>query len=131
MNINKINYYYCFRHLLLILLLVVNYLVLLLPSLLRLLLLLYYGHGPGSSSKALGYGLDSPCSIPGVGGVEISLHSFMSRLVLGPTQPHKMSTRRAFPRRPSVGLAFLPRPSAVAVYMWTHASTFPESLSGL
>ena len=39
--------------------------------------------GPGSSSgKALGYGLDGPGSILGVGGVEIFLHSFMSRLVL-------------------------------------------------
>ena len=37
---------------------------------------------PGSSSgKELGYGLDSPGSIPGVGGVEIFLHSFVSRLV--------------------------------------------------
>ena len=44
--------------------------------------------GPGSSSgKALGYGLDGPGSIPGVGGVEIFLHSFVSRLVLGSTQP--------------------------------------------
>ena len=44
--------------------------------------------GPGGSSgKALGYGLDGPGSIPGVGGVEILLHSFVSRLVLGSTQP--------------------------------------------
>ena len=43
--------------------------------------------GPGgSSSKALGYGLDGPGSIPGVGGVENFLHSFMSRLVLESTQ---------------------------------------------
>ena len=41
----------------------------------------------GSSGKALGYGLDCPGSIPGVGGVEIFLHSFMSRLALGSTQP--------------------------------------------
>ena len=40
-----------------------------------------------SSGKALGCGLDGPGSIPGVGGVEILLHSFMSRLVLGSTQP--------------------------------------------
>ena len=40
-----------------------------------------YGPG-GSSSKALGYGLDGP----GVGGMEILLHS-VSRLVLGSTQP--------------------------------------------
>ena len=44
--------------------------------------------GPGSSSgKVLGYGLDGPGLIPGVGGVEIFLHSFVSRLVLGSTQP--------------------------------------------
>ena len=44
--------------------------------------------GPGSSSgKALGYGLDGPGSIPGVGGVEIFLRSFVSRLVLRSTQP--------------------------------------------
>ena len=40
-----------------------------------------------SSSKALGYGLDGLGSIPGVGGVEIFLRSFMSRLVLRSTQP--------------------------------------------
>ena len=35
--------------------------------------------GPGSSSgKALVYGLDGPGSIPGVGEVEIFLHSFVS-----------------------------------------------------
>ena len=40
--------------------------------------------GPGGSiGKALSYGLDGPGSIPGVGGVEIFLHSFVSRLVLG------------------------------------------------
>ena len=44
--------------------------------------------GPGGSSgKALGYGLDGPGSIPGVGGVEIFFRSFVSRLVLGSTQP--------------------------------------------
>ena len=44
--------------------------------------------GPGSSSgKALGCGLDDPGSIQGVGGVEIFLHTFMPRLVLGSTQP--------------------------------------------
>ena len=44
--------------------------------------------GPGGSSgKALGCGLDDPGSIPGVGGVEIFLHSFVSRLALGFTQP--------------------------------------------
>ena len=40
--------------------------------------------GPGGSiGKALGYGLDGP----GVGGMEIFLHSFVSRLALGSTQP--------------------------------------------
>ena len=44
--------------------------------------------GPGGSSgKALDYGLDGLCSILGVGGVENFLHSFMSRLALGSTQP--------------------------------------------
>ena len=44
--------------------------------------------GPGSSSgKAFGCGLDGPGSIQSVGGVEIYLRSFMSRLVLGSTQP--------------------------------------------
>ena len=44
--------------------------------------------GPGSSSgKALGYGLDGPGSMPGVGGVQIYLQSFVSRLILGSTQP--------------------------------------------
>ena len=41
----------------------------------------------GSSGKALSYGLDGPGSIPSVGGVEIFLRSFVSRLVLGSTQP--------------------------------------------
>ena len=37
-------------------------------------------NGPASSSgKALGYGLDDPGSIPGVGGVEIFLHSFVPK----------------------------------------------------
>ena len=35
----------------------------------------------------LGCGLDGPGSILGVGGVEIFLHSSMSRLALGLTQP--------------------------------------------
>ena len=44
--------------------------------------------GSGSSSgKALEYGLDDPGLIPGVGGVENFLHSFVSRLVVGSTQP--------------------------------------------
>ena len=75
--------------------------------------------GPGrSSGKALGYGLDGPGSIPGVGGVEIFLRSFVSRLVLRSTQP-------------SVGLATLLLSSAVAVNMWTLASTSPVGLHGL
>ena len=42
---------------------------------------------PGSSSgKSLGYGLDGPDSIPTIGGLEIFLHSFVSRLALGSTQ---------------------------------------------
>ena len=45
-------------------------------------------NGPGGSSgRVLGYGLDGPGSIPGVGGVEIFLRSFVSRLALGSTQP--------------------------------------------
>ena len=48
---------------------------------------IYIGGPGGSSDKALGYWLDGPGSIPGVGGVAIFLHSFVSRLVLGPTQP--------------------------------------------
>ena len=47
---------------------------------------MYCGPG-GSSGKALSYGLDGPGSIPGVGGVEIFLHFFVSRLALGSTQP--------------------------------------------
>ena len=44
--------------------------------------------GPGSSSgKTLSYGLDDPGLILGVGGVEIFLRSFVSRLVLGSTRP--------------------------------------------
>ena len=40
-----------------------------------------------SSGKALGYRLDGPGSIPGGGGVVIFLYSFVSRLVLGSSQP--------------------------------------------
>ena len=43
--------------------------------------------GQSSSAKALGYGLDGLGLMPGVGGVEIFLHSFMSRLVLKSIQP--------------------------------------------
>ena len=50
-------------------------------------------YGPGSSiGKELGYKLDGP----GVGGVEIFLHS-MSRLVLGSTQPPIKWASGAFP----------------------------------
>ena len=64
-----------------------------------------YTLGPGGSSgKAFGYGLDGPGSIPGVGGVEIFLHSFVS----------------------------LPHPSTtVAVNMWALVSTPPVGLHGL
>ena len=53
---------------------------------------LYYFHDLktlfiGSSGKALSCGLDGPGSILGVGGVEIFLYSFVSRLALGSTQP--------------------------------------------
>ena len=56
--------------------------------------------GPDSSGgKALGYGRDGPGSIPGVGEVEIFLHSFVSRQVLGSTQPPIKWVPGAFPRR--------------------------------
>ena len=68
---------------------------------------------PGSStSKALGYGLDVPGSIPGVGEVEIFLYSFLSRLVLGSTQT-------------PIKLLYFNSYSAVAVYMLILASTSP------
>ena len=54
--------------------------------------------GPGSSSgKVLDSGLDGTGSIPGVGGLEIFLHSFVSRLVLGTTQPPIERIPEAFP----------------------------------
>ena len=47
-----------------------------------------FAGGPSSSSgKALDYGLDDSGSIPSVGGVEHFLHSFVSGLVVGSTQP--------------------------------------------
>ena len=47
-----------------------------------------YTCGPvDSSGKALAYGLDGVDSIPGVGVVDIFLHSFLSKLVLGSIQP--------------------------------------------
>ena len=50
------------------------------------IILLYCGPG-GLSGKALGYGLDGPGFMTGFGGVEILLHSFVSKLVMGSTQP--------------------------------------------
>ena len=55
--------------------------------------------GLGSSSgKVLGYWLDGPGSIPVVGGVQIFVHSFVSRLVLGSTQLPIKWVPGAFPR---------------------------------
>ena len=74
-------------------------------------------HGPSSlSGKALfGYGLDGP----GIRGVKIFLYSFVSRLVLGFTQPPIK-----WVPGPSLGVKAaehktspLPLPSAMAVYM--------------
>ena len=45
-----------------------------------------FGGPCGSNGKALGYALDGPGSIPAVGGVEIFLHFFVSRLVLASTE---------------------------------------------
>ena len=54
--------------------------------------------GPASSSgKVLNYGLDGLGSILGVGGVEIFLHSFVSRLVKGSIQPPIKYVLGAFP----------------------------------
>ena len=54
--------------------------------------------GPGSSrGKVLDYGLDGLGSILGVGGVEIFLRSFVSRLVLGSTQPPIKAAERRLP----------------------------------
>ena len=48
----------------------------------------YTYNGPGGSSgKVLDCGLDGLGPIPSVGGVEIFLHTVMSRLVLGSIQP--------------------------------------------
>ena len=64
--------------------------------LLLLLLILFW---PGSfSGKALDYALDGPRSNPGVGGVEVFLHSFVSRQVLESTQPPIKWVPGAFPR---------------------------------
>ena len=46
---------------------------------------------------AVGYGLDGSGSTPGDGGVEIFLHSFVSRLVLGTTQPPIKRVPDVFP----------------------------------
>ena len=92
------------------------------------------GCGPVSSSgKMLDYGLDSQSSTPGVRGVEIFLHSFVSRLVLGSTQPPMKWVPGAFSGVKAakiIGLATLPLCSAVAVNMWTLASTSPMACNG-
>ena len=44
------------------------------------------GESGSSTGKAFVYGQGGPGSIPGVGGVEIFLHFFVSRLVLGSIQ---------------------------------------------
>lgn len=76
----------------------------------------------GSSSKALDYGLESLCSI--LSWVGIFLHSFLSRLVLGPSTLSFPASE--FGR--SIGLATLPSYHAVEVNMWTLTSI---SLMGL
>ena len=91
-----------------------------------------YSRPGGSSGKALGWRLDGLGSIPDVGGVEIFLHTFVSRLVLESTQPPiKNEYRRISLGWLSIGLATLLLPSAVGVYMWTLASTSPVGLQGL
>ena len=45
------------------------------------------GMSCNSSCKVLGYGLDGPGRIKSVEGAEVFLPSFVSRLVLGSTQP--------------------------------------------
>ena len=52
-------------------------------------------YGPGG--KALGYGLDTLGSIPVIGGVEIFLHSFVSRQLLRSTQPTTEMNTGEFP----------------------------------
>ena len=85
-------------------------------------------------SYSLGYVLDGPGSIPsaGGGGDFSSLLHVQTGSVVHSTS-YKISTGE-FPRgyrRPSVWLATLPHPSAVAVNMWTLASTSPVGLHGL
>ena len=85
--------------------------------------------GPGTSSdKELGNGLYGLGSIPSVGGVEIFLYSFVSRLVLGSTQsPIKMSTggspRGKGGRAQGQPYLFLVR--CLCNCMWILASTSP------
>ena len=71
---------------------------------------------PGSSSAVL----IGPGSIPVASGVEIFLHSFVTRRRRGDHSAFYKMRTGGFPRgwrRPSVELATLPLPSAVAVYM--------------
>ena len=80
--------------------------------------------GPGSSSsKALGYGQDGPGSIPVIRGMEIFFAFSCQNWSWGPTQPPTKCVPEAFPgikAAPSVGLAALPLPSAVAYYIHPH-----------
>ena len=77
--------------------------------------------------------LDGPGAIPGGGG---GGYFFLLHVIqIGPrvqSASCKMSTG-AFPdvKKPSVGLATLPLPSAVAANMWTFASTTPLRRHGL
>ena len=80
--------------------------------------------GPGSSSgKALDYGLDGY----GVGGVEIFLQSFVSRLVLGCTQPPIKLVPGLSPevKATECRTSHPTSPYAMAVRMWALASTSP------
>ena len=50
-------------------------------------MVLQFGESGSSSGKALGYGLDGLGSILDGGGMEIFVHYFVSKLVVGSTQP--------------------------------------------
>ena len=67
--------------------------------------------GPGGlSGKALGNGPGGPCSIPGIGGVEVFLHSFVSRLVQGAPQHPICEPLHPHPRGsswPVMGIPFI------------------------
>ena len=91
----------------------------------------FHSSGPGrSSGKALGYGLDDPGSISGVGEVEIFFTPSCPDWCWDSLSLLKISTGSVSrgQRRPSVGLATLPLTSAVAVYTWTLESTSPLGL---